>query len=57
MTTYNILLRADGAGFDVGVLGADGVRHTMLGFTTETEAEAWIVSDRLLERAVERDVS
>ena len=57
MTTYNILPRADGAGFDVEVLGADGVRHTMLGFTAETEAEAWIVSDRLMERAVERDVS
>jgi hypothetical protein len=37
----------------------------MLGFTAETEAEAWIVSDRgrgwrytpLMERAVERDLS
>ena len=56
MATYNIVPRSDGAGFDVEVLGADGVRHTMLGFTTETEAEAWIASDKLRERVVEQDV-
>jgi hypothetical protein len=56
MATYNIVPRSDGTGFDVEVLGADGVRHTMLGFTTETEAEAWIASDRLRERVVEQDV-
>jgi hypothetical protein len=50
MAIYNILLRADGAGFDVKVIGGNGVRHTMLGFATETEAEAWIVSDRLTEK-------
>lgn len=26
-----------------------GVRHTMLGFATETDAEAWIAADRLIE--------
>jgi hypothetical protein len=31
------------------VVGANGVRHTMLGFATEAEAEAWIISGRLME--------
>ena len=39
---------------DVEVVGANGVRHTMLGFATET-AEAWIISDRLMEKASGRD--
>jgi hypothetical protein len=46
MTTYSILARPDGTGFNVEVVGSDGVRHTMLGFATEAEAEAWIASDR-----------
>ena len=54
MATYNILTRSDGTGFDVEVVGANGVRHTMLGFATET-AEAWIISDRLMEKASGRD--
>jgi hypothetical protein len=56
VATCNIVPRSDGTGFDVEVLGADRVRHTMLGFKTETEAEAWIGSDRLRERVVEQDV-
>jgi hypothetical protein len=56
MATYSIVPRSDGTGFDVDVLGTDGVRHTMLGFATETEAEAWIASDKLRERGVEQDV-
>jgi hypothetical protein len=47
MTIYNIRRRPDGTGFDVEVVGGDGVRHTMLGFATETEANEWIVSDRV----------
>jgi hypothetical protein len=55
MATYNILARSDGTGFDVEVVGTNGVRHTMLGFATQTEAEAWIISDRLMEKASGRD--
>jgi hypothetical protein len=40
MTTYNILPRSDGAGFDAEVLSANSVRHAMLGFAIETDAEA-----------------
>jgi hypothetical protein len=49
MTTYDILPRSDGVGFDVKVIGDNGVHHTMLGFATEKEAEAWIASDRLTQ--------
>jgi hypothetical protein len=57
MTIYNIRRRPDGTGFDVEVVGGDGVRHTMLGFATETEANEWIVSDRVRESAIGRAVS
>jgi hypothetical protein len=39
MATYTTLARSDGTGFDVEVVGANGVRHTRLGFATKTEAE------------------
>jgi hypothetical protein len=54
MTTYNILPRPDGSGFDVEVVGGDGVHHTILGFATEAEAEEWIVSDRVREGSIGR---
>jgi hypothetical protein len=39
MATYTTLARSDRTGLDVEVVGANGVRNTMLGFATETEAE------------------
>jgi hypothetical protein len=48
MATYTIIPRTGGDGFDIGLIGENGARQTMLGFATETDAEAWIESDRRL---------
>jgi hypothetical protein len=46
MATYTVTRAEKGRdGFDVQIVGDDGVRQTMLGFTTEAEAEAWIIDD------------
>ncbi len=44
MTNYTIIQAGDG--YHIGIAGADGSRQTLLGFTTEAEAEAWIVQDK-----------
>ena len=44
--TYMIVDRGDGAGYNVELTDAIGVRHTMLGFETEAEARVWIEQDR-----------
>jgi hypothetical protein len=49
MTQYTIVPAGDGPGFNVAVSGSDGARHTMLGFATEAEAEAWIALDKRLD--------
>jgi hypothetical protein len=49
MTQYTIVPAGDGVGFNIAVSGNDGARHTMLGFTTEEEAEAWIALDKRLD--------
>ena len=46
MTTYTIIPSPDGSGFNIGIAGSNGARQTMLGFTSEAEAEAWINQDR-----------
>lgn len=48
MSTYTITPAGDDAGFHIGVVGSDGARHTMLGFASMAEAEAWIEQDRRL---------
>jgi hypothetical protein len=53
MATYSISCRADRSGFDVAVTGSDGVHHTMLGFATRADAEAWIAQDSRLTETVE----
>jgi len=50
MTTYTIIPTSDGSAFHIGVAGSDGARQTMLGFTSEAEAEAWINQDKRLSR-------
>jgi hypothetical protein len=42
MTIYSIVLHSDGIGFNIDIVGDDGVRQTMLGFTSEAQAQAWI---------------
>jgi hypothetical protein len=51
MTQYTIVPAGDGSGFHVTVSGSDGARQTMLGFTTEAEAQAWIALDKRLDGA------
>ncbi|HEY0423694.1 MAG TPA: hypothetical protein VGC82_10260 [Rhodopila sp.] len=46
MTTYTIIPTPDGSGFNIGIAGSNGARQTMLGFTSEAEAEAWINQDK-----------
>jgi hypothetical protein len=46
MTIYSIVLHSDGIGFNIDIVGDNGVRQTMLGFTTEAEAQAWIGADQ-----------
>jgi hypothetical protein len=53
MTQYIIVPNGDGSGFNITVAGANGARQTMLGFSTEAEAEAWIVRDKRLDGADE----
>jgi hypothetical protein len=48
MTTYIIIPTDNGASFNIGIAGADGARQTMLGFTSEAEAQAWISQDKRL---------
>jgi hypothetical protein len=48
MASYIITPRTDGTGFDIGVVGSNGARQTMLGFKTKDEAEAWIAQDKRL---------
>jgi hypothetical protein len=53
MTTYTIVPAPDGSGFHIGVAGSDGARHTMLGFESLADAEAWIRQDKRLNDRVE----
>jgi hypothetical protein len=48
MTTYSIMPTGEKDGFNVGIAGSDGTRQTMLGFTSEAEALAWIEHDKRL---------
>ena len=45
MTTYTIIPRSDGTGYDIVVVGTNGARNTMLGFETEDDAREWIAHD------------
>jgi hypothetical protein len=46
MNVYKISRHPGGNSYDVHVIGAQGTRQTMLGFQTQEEAEAWIVTDK-----------
>lgn len=48
MSTYTIIPRLDQLGYDIAVVGVDGVHQTMLGFKTKADAEAWIAHDERL---------
>lgn len=50
MTIYSIVSDQEGTGFNVEVVSDNGAHQTMMGFASETEAEAWIASDRERDR-------
>ena len=47
MATYTIIPNADQTGFDVAMVGNNGVRQTLLGFESQADAQAWIAWDKL----------
>jgi hypothetical protein len=48
MITYTVIASADETGFHVEIAGSEGNRQTILGFVTESDADAWIVNDKRL---------
>jgi hypothetical protein len=48
MITYTVIPTDSEAGFHVKIAGSEGNRQTILGFATESDAEAWIASDKRL---------
>jgi hypothetical protein len=51
MSTYAISSRSDEpAGYDVHIVGKNGVRQTLLGFASEADAEAWIEADQARDK-------
>ena len=49
MSIYTIVHQEQQLGYRVDVVSDEGSRHSVLGFDTEAEAEAWIEADRRLE--------
>jgi hypothetical protein len=52
MAKYTLITHS--AGYDVQIVGIDGVHQTILGFETEAAANAWIAHDKRLAAAEER---
>jgi hypothetical protein len=48
MITYTVVPSADETGFHVKIEGSDGNRQTILGFVTESDADAWIAYNKRL---------
>ena len=48
MITYTVIASTDETGFHVKIAGSEGNRQTILGFVTESDADAWIVNDKRL---------
>jgi hypothetical protein len=49
MAIYTVTAQTLRTGFQVGIVGTNGTKQTIVGFSTEAEAEAWIASDRDLD--------
>lgn len=52
MAKYTII--AHPGGYDVQIVGMDGIHQSVLGFETEAAANAWIARDRRLAAVEER---
>jgi hypothetical protein len=48
MITYTVIASAGQTDFHVKIAGSDGNRQTILGFVTESDADAWIANDKRL---------
>jgi hypothetical protein len=46
MITYTVIASADKTGFHVKIDGSEGNHQTILGFATESDADAWIANDK-----------
>jgi hypothetical protein len=46
LSTYVISPHPEEPQYEVHIVGADGVRQTLLGFPTEADAKAWIAADQ-----------
>lgn len=46
MPQYTVMPRVRQDGFKIEYVGDDGARHTLLGFNSKEEAEAWVETDR-----------
>jgi hypothetical protein len=49
LSTYVISPHPEEPQYEVHIVGADGVRQTLLGFPTEADAKAWIAADQARE--------
>jgi hypothetical protein len=50
MSKYTVLPRRRQMGYKLEIVTDEGSRHTILGFQSEAEAEAWVDRDRKLEQ-------
>jgi len=46
MTSYIVTPGSDQVTFQVATVGSDGVRRTLLGFSSYADAQAWIKQDQ-----------
>ena len=46
MTTYTVTAQSNPTRFSVEIVGNDGARQTMLGFTSQKAAEAWVAESK-----------
>jgi hypothetical protein len=50
MKTYTVTAKAGETGFNVVVVGDDGIRQTTLGFASRSEANIWIARTERMAR-------
>jgi hypothetical protein len=53
MTTYTIKESRSQSGYDIDIVGSNGVRQSVLGFDSRELADAWIRQDQALNRAAD----
>jgi len=51
MADYQITPNGDG--YDIRIIGGNGARQTVLGFASQSDAEAWVAQDKRLNDAAD----